>query len=150
MKEKKTADLVGSVIGNIIGIVFVNTVLLWRQYTNGVVLESWIDILWAANLSLIVQIVGNILLAMYRPARLYSLLQAVDAALGFVSILVFYFVFPLDFSRVAGDWLNTLTKAALIVAMAGTTIGMVVHLARAASGAQYASVVTEQDGPAAR
>ncbi len=143
MKEKRTSELVGSVVGNLIAIAIVNTVLLWRQYTNGVVLESWVDILWAANLSLIVQIVGNILLALYRPARFYSLMQAIYAGLGFVSVLVFYLVFPLDFSHVAGAWLNTLCRALLIVGMAGTTIGFVVQLARAASGTPYAQAAPE-------
>jgi hypothetical protein len=137
MKEKKTADFVGSIVANIIGIAFMNTVLLWRHLTNGVILESWIDILWAANLSMIVQITGNMLLAFYRPARMYSLIQTIFAAVGLASMIVFYIVFPLDFSQVAGHWLNTLVRAVLIVAMAGTSIGVVVNLARAISGTQY-------------
>ena len=56
VKEKRTGELVGSIVGNVIAIVIVNSVLLWRQYTHGVVLESWVDILWAANLSFLVQI----------------------------------------------------------------------------------------------
>lgn len=139
MKEKRTAEFVGSVIGNLIVIAIINTALLWRRYTNGVVLESWADILWAANLSLVVQIIGNILLAMYRPARVYSFIQACFTAAGLLSIIVFYIVFPLDFSLVVGNWLNTLARAVLIVAMGGASIGLVVNLARAASGAQYAS-----------
>ena len=137
MKEKKTSEFIGSAIGNLIAIAFVNTVLLWHERTHGVVLDAWIDILWAANLSLIVQIVGNIVLAVYRPARAYSLIQAVHSAVGLVSIIVFFVVFPLDFSQIGVGWLNTLLKAILIAAMAGTSIGIVVHVARAASGVQY-------------
>jgi hypothetical protein len=137
LKEKKTSEFIGAAIGNLIAIAIVNTVLLWHQYTHGVVLDTWINILWAANLSLIVQIVGNIVLAVYRPARAYSLKQAVHSAVGLVSIIVFFVVFPLDFSQIGVGWLNTLLKAILIAAMAGTSIGIVVHVARAASGVQY-------------
>lgn len=137
MREKKTFEFVVSVVVNLIGIAIVNTAIIWRQYTNGVILESWIDILWAANLSMIVQVVGNILLAIYRPARMYSLIQAIFAAAGLVSVVVFYNVFPLDFSQMLGNWLNTLAKAVLIIAMAGLSIGLIVNLVRAVSGAQY-------------
>jgi hypothetical protein len=43
--------LTASSIANVIGIILFNTVPLWRQYTQGVVLEDFVRILWAANLS---------------------------------------------------------------------------------------------------
>jgi hypothetical protein len=143
MKEKKTLEFVVSVVANLIGIAIINTAIIWRQYTKGVILESWIEILWAANLSMIVQIVGNLLLAIYRPARMYSLLQAIFAGVGLVSVVVFYHVFPLDFSQIVGSWLNTLLKAVLIIAMAGLSIAIVVNLVRAVTGTQYDSVRTQ-------
>jgi hypothetical protein len=57
---------------------------------------------------------------------------------GLVSVIVFFIVLPLDFSQIGVGWLNTLLKAILIAGMAGTSIGVVVHVSRAASGAQYA------------
>jgi hypothetical protein len=141
MKQKKTADFAGSAIASIIGMVLVNTVLLWRHVTNGVVLETWVDILWAANLSFLVQLVGSIILAIHRPARLHSFIMAVQAAFGLISVIVFYLVFPLDFSRlVVGEWLNTVVKAALIVAMAGTSIAVIVEAVRAIAGTPYGPV----------
>jgi hypothetical protein len=143
MKEKKTLEFVASVVANLIGIAIINTAIIWRQYTKGVILESWIEILWAANLSMIVQIVGNLLLAIYRPARMYSLLQAIFTGVGLVSVVVFYHVFPLDFSQIVGSWLNTLLKAVLIIAMAGLSIAIVVNLVRVVTGTQYDSVRTQ-------
>jgi hypothetical protein len=140
MKEKRTSDFVGAILGNVIGIVLVNTVLVWRQYTHGVILESWVDILWAANLSLVVQIVGNAVLSAYRPARAYSFIQAVHSAAGLLSTIVFFVVFPLDFSQVGVDWLNTLVKAVLILGMVGASIGVIVNLVRAAAGTPYTQV----------
>ena len=137
MKERKTAEFIGQIFVNLVCIAIINSVLLWRRYTNGIILDSWTDILWATNLSLVLQIVGNMVLAIYRPARMYSFIQAIHAAAGLLSIVVFYMIFPLDFSHVAGNWLETLAKAVLIIAMAGTSIGLVVNLGRAASRALH-------------
>ncbi len=139
MNEKRTAGFVGSAIASAIGIVIVNTVPLWSHLTRGIVLGSWVDILWAANLAMTIQIIGNVLLAIYRPARLYFFVQAIHAAVGFLSVIVCYVVFPLDFSHVAGYWLNNLVRGVLLVAMAGTLIALVVNLVRAASGTQYSA-----------
>jgi hypothetical protein len=137
MKEKKSIEFVGAIIGAIIGLVIVNTVPLWSHLTNGIILDSWVNILWAANLSMSVQIFGNFILALYHPARLYSFMQAIFAGVGLVSVFVFFIVFPLDFSLVVGNWLNLLVKAVLIVAMFGTAIGLIVNLFRAILGTQY-------------
>jgi hypothetical protein len=102
-----------------------------------VVLESWTDILWAANLSGAVEIVGNLLLIFYRPPRFNALIQAVFAAVGVLSIVVFVLVFPLDFSQIVGAWLNTLLRAVLILAAAGAAIACIVHLVRMVLGTPY-------------
>ena len=131
--------MVVAIVGSIIGLVIVNSVPLWRQWTYGVVLESWTDILWAANLSGAVEIVGNLLLIFYRPPRFHALIQAVFAAVGVLSIVVFVLVFPLDFSQIVGAWVNTLVRAVLSLAAAGTAIACIVHLVRMVLGTPYAS-----------
>jgi len=130
MREKKTGDYVGAIVGNIIVLVFMNTVLLWRQYTQGVVLASWADILWAVNVSLGAQIVGNFLLCFYRPSWFSALMRAAFAATGLMSAIVFFIVFPLDFSRLVGAWLNTTLKVLLMMGMAGAIIGFLVEMVR--------------------
>jgi hypothetical protein len=137
VKEKRTGELVGSIVGNVIAMVIVNTVLLWRQYTHGVVLESWVDILWAANLSCLVQIAGTLLLALYRPARLYALMELLFSMAGLLSVIVFYIVFPLDFSILVGPWLNTLLRVVMIVGIGGAAIGVIVWLVRFIAGKDY-------------
>ena len=139
MKEKKTMEFIGAVIGAIVGLVIVNTVPLWSHLTHGVILESWVKILWAANLSMVAQIIGNLVLAVYRPARLYSFVQAILAIAGLVSVIVFFNVFPLDFSQVVGSWMNIFLKAVLILAMFGTAVGILVYLVRAVIGTPYAT-----------
>lgn len=130
MKEKRTAEYVAAVIANIVVLVFMNTVMLWQQSTRGVVLESWVAILWAADLSLGMQILGNLFLAFYRPAWLSALMQALFSALGVLGLIVFFTVFPLDFSRLVGPWLNTLLRVVLVVGMVGSIIAFIVSVVR--------------------
>jgi len=130
MKEKKTSDLVASVVFNVIFLVFVNTIPLWQQSTRGVILETWSSVLWAMNLSIGTQIAGNLFLLFYRPRWLSELLGAVNAATGLLSIIVFFIVFPLDFSKVVGPWLNTLVKILCMLGMAGSLIGFIVQIVR--------------------
>lgn len=130
MKEQTTGHFVGAILGNLIGIAFMNTVLFWRQYTQGVILPSWIDILWAVNLSLVAQIFGNLLLAFYRPPRFYALMRAFFAAASLLSVIVFFLVFPLDFSRLVGNWLNTLLKVLMVISMGVSLIMGTVQLVR--------------------
>ncbi len=137
MREKRTSEFVGAVIGAMIGLVVVNSLPAWRSLSHGVILESWVNILWAANLSMIMQIIGNTFLAFYRPARLYSFIQALMAIAGLVSVVVFYRVFPIDFSQVVGNWLNLLARMVTILGIVGSVIAIVVHLGRTVIGSDY-------------
>jgi len=137
MKEKKTSVCIGAMIGAVIGMAIVNSVPLWRNLTNGIILESWTKILWAANLSMILQVIGNLVLAIYRPARLCSFIQLMMALAGLVSVCVFYQVFPLDFSRVVGNWVNITAKVLLVVGIVGSIIACIVYLVRTILGTGY-------------
>jgi hypothetical protein len=134
MKEKKSAELTASAIANTVLVVLLNSVPLWRQYTRGVVLEDFVQILWAANISLLVQISGNLSMIFYRPPRFAAFVQALTTAVGFLSIIVFYVVFPLDFSQVGLPWINAVLKIVLIAGMAGTAIGLIVQTVQLAVG----------------
>jgi len=132
MKERKTSELTASSIANAIGIVLFNTVPLWRQYTQGVVLEDFVRILWAANLSFLVQIAGNLSLMFYRPPRFAALVQILATSAGLLSLIVFYVVFPLDFSQVGVAWMNSALRIVLIAGMVGAVIGLVVQTVKLA------------------
>lgn len=134
MKEKKTGQLIGAIIGNIIFFVLVNSVVIWRQRTQGVILETWIDALWAMNLSIIVQLVGNLILIFYRRPAFAVFMNAVFSAASLTALIVFYIVFPIDFSALVGAWLNTTVKVIVIVSMAGALIGLTVNLIRLLTG----------------
>ena len=137
MKEKKTSECIGAMIGGIIGLIIVNSVPLWAYLTNGIILASWSRILWAANLSMVLQIIGNFVLAVYRPARFYSFIQLILALAGLLSVIVFFQVFPLDFSQVVGNWVNFMAIALLVLGIVGSFIACIVYLVRIILGTQY-------------
>lgn len=134
MKEKKTAELTAATIANAVFAIALNMVPLWRQYTRGVVLEDFVQILWAANISVLVQIAGNLSLIFYRPPRFAALVQLLGTAAGMLSIIVFYVVFPLDFAQIGLAWINAAMKIVLIVGMAGSAIGLIVQTVQLAAG----------------
>lgn len=137
MKEKKTSECIGAMIGCVIGLIIVNSVPSWAHLTNGIILESWSKVLWAANLSMILQIVGNFFLAIYRSARFYSFIQLILALAGLVSVIVFFLVFPLDFSKVVGNWVNIMAKVLLVLGIVGSLIACIVYLVRTIVGTPY-------------
>ena len=134
MKEKTTAQLTASSIANIVGIVLFNTVPIWRQYTQGVVLEDFARILWAANISFLVQLAGNVSLMFYRPPRFAALVQILTSTAALLSLIVFFVVFPLDFSQIGVPWVNSALKIVLIVGMGATGLALVVQAIQLAAG----------------
>ncbi len=142
MKEKKTVEFIGSIFGAIIGLIVMNTYLIWQRYTHGVVLDSWFNILWAANLSMVVSIVGNLLLAVYRPASMYSFVQMVISVTSVLSAFVFFTVFPVDFAQIGLGFFNYILRILTIVGMVGGSISVVVYLVWLLTGKQYKPAVT--------
>jgi hypothetical protein len=129
-KVKRPGDYVGAIFGCLLVLVAINIYPLWQPHTAGIVTEAWPRTLWAANLSLVAQVAGSFLLLFWRPRWLANLFELAFAVLGLLSVAVFFAVFPLDFSLVVGEWLNTLMRIILIVGIAGAAIGVVVNLVR--------------------
>lgn len=142
MKEKKTVEFIGSIFGAIIGLIIMNTYTIWQRYTHGVVLDSWFNILWAANLSMVVSIIGNLLLAVYRPASIYSFVQLITSLASVLSAFVFYAIFPLDFSQIGLGWFNSIFRILTIVGIVGGAISAIVYLVWLVTGKQYKPAVS--------
>jgi len=134
MKEKKAGELTAATIANFVGVVLFNTVPLWRQYTRGVVLQDFVQILWAANVSFLVQLIGNISMLFYRPPRFAGLAQVIATATALMSMIVFFVVFPLDFGAIGAAWVNSALKIVLIAGMGGAALGVLVQSIQLAAG----------------
>ena len=134
MREKRTGELTASAVGNAVCAVLFNSFPLWRQYTQGVVLDDFIRVLWAVNLSLLVQVAGSLSMIFYRPPRFAAVAQILGTGAALLSMIVFYVVFPLDFSAVGVTWLNSVLRVALIAGMAGAGIGLLVQIGQLTVG----------------
>jgi len=134
VKEKKTGELTAATIANLVGVVLFNTVPLWRQYTRGVVLQDFVQILWAANVSFLVQLAGNISMLFYRPPRFAAMVQVLATAASLMSMIVFYVVFPLDFDAIGAAWVNSALRIVLIAGMGGAALALIVQTIQLAVG----------------
>lgn len=137
MKEKKTSELAVSLVMGIIGLAFINTVLLWQPHTGGIILPSWKDILWAANLSAIVSILCAIALICYRPARFFLVLQMIEMAAALVSAVVFITVYPFHFGAIGLTWLDIVMKVLIGLGIFGSAVGIITNIVRLATNAGY-------------
>ena len=126
--RRRMSDYIFAVIFNIAFLVVVNKVPDWNILF---ITDSFADILWAVNTSLAVSLAGNLILIFFHPRFLHHLFNAVFAAFGILATSVILSVFPFDFSQVAGEWLNTVVRIALIIGIVGSVISVVVNIVKA-------------------
>lgn len=86
-----------------------------------------IDVLWLVNLSLGVGVAVNLVYTVKDPPWLRALGELLSAAVGLVAAGRVWQVFPFDFSGYSVNW-AVLARVALVVAIAGCIIGMLVQL----------------------
>jgi hypothetical protein len=122
------SDYIFSVIFDIAFLVVVNKVPDWNITF---ITDAFPEILWAVNTSLAVSLAGNLILIVFHPRFLHHLFNAVFAVFGILAVSVILSVFPFDFSRVVGEWLNILVRIALIVGIVGSAISVVVNIVKA-------------------
>jgi hypothetical protein len=104
-----------------------NQLPLWKPFF---LLDSYSEVLWAINMSLIVQIVLNLVLIFFHPLFFHHLIQTVFSLVSIVALVWIVRIFPVDFSARLGGWFNTLFRIVLIVALVGTVIGGITNLVR--------------------
>jgi hypothetical protein len=113
----------------------INGVLLWAvnrlpAWKPFFLLDSYSDVLWALNMSFIVQVALNVVLAFYHPLFFHYLANTILSLVSIVSLSVLLQVFPVDFSSRVGHWANTLFRIVLIVGLVGSAIGGAVNFTR--------------------
>ena len=122
----------GYIISAIITIVFLLVMNKIPDWNFSFVLPTYRDALWAINLSLGVQIALYVILTFYHPPLFHNAAQVAFSAVTIIAIGVILTVFPVDFTRSPGPWLNTMFRVACIVGIAGSAVSIVVHTVRAA------------------
>ncbi len=89
------------------------------------------EMLSIITVSFVASILANLLYAQNDGWPIKPLGELVTSALGFVTALRFWHVFPFEFS---GDDLSWILRLVLIVAMVGSAVGAIVQLVKLAAG----------------
>jgi len=136
-REARPARKVGylvSVIVNVVLWVLVNVRPGWRELPF--LTESFTEVLWLVNLSLIVSAAVNAVYLVFDPAWFKSVSQILVLAVGLVASIRMWQVFPFDFSGSSFPW-ESVTKVLLVIAIFGSVVAIItelVNLARLPGG----------------
>ena len=125
-KDRSVGAYIAGVVANAIVFFLVNKVPDWNL---PFITDGYPAVLWAMNLSILVQIGGNALLIFIHPRFLHYLGQTVFNVFSLLAIIVLVAVYPFDFSFLGGV-INAIVRIALIVGAVATGIGGIVNLFR--------------------
>ncbi len=118
---------IASAVFNAVFLWVMNQLPLWKPWF---LLDSYSEVLWAINMSLIVQIVLNLVLIFFHPLFFHYLIQTVFSLVSIVALVWIVRVFPVDFSSSPGEWLNLVFRIVLYIGLVGTLIGGITHFVR--------------------
>lgn len=133
VKERGPLGFALAAIINFLALLAVNAHEVWRPWLGGVVTDAFSQVIWAANLSCMVQIFGNLILYASSPWWLRRLMELAFTIASLISLIVFYRVFPLALERF-GELVVVLGHLVLFLGIVGTAIAIFVTLVRLASG----------------
>jgi peptidoglycan/LPS O-acetylase OafA/YrhL len=120
-KEQKS-EYISAIIVGLIFLYVVNNLLNWHIYF---ITNSFNEVLWIINLSIIATIIGNALLLLYSPERLRHVVKIIINIISFIAVYIVYKVFPFNFYNSFYNWgFNIL----LILAMIGIAIATIVEI----------------------
>jgi hypothetical protein len=135
--RSRKGEYIGSIVANLIFLLIVNKVPDWNL---SFITESYPSVLWAVNLSIFVQIVGNALLIFFDPRWLRHLANLAFNIFGVISIAVVYAIYPFNFAVFGMEWYDVAAKIMLLIALFATAIAGAVH------GVQFVvSLATAED-----
>lgn len=120
-KEPKKPEFIVAIIVNIIFLYVVNNLVSWNI---SFITASFNDVLWIFNISIVANILANIIYLVYHSDWLRSIIQVVLNIIGFLVVYYLYVVFPFVFSS---SWIIYGLKFALIVTMIALVIATFVE-----------------------
>ncbi len=100
---------------------------VWRPWTAGVITPAFANVVWAFDVSLALQLVGNGVLAVWRPRWLRRLFELVYTLAAALVIATLYQVFPFDFAWL-GPGVELVARLILGLAIFAVAIAAVVNL----------------------
>jgi hypothetical protein len=122
IKREQKSEYFVAIIFNIIFLYIVNNLLNWQVYF---ITNSFNEVLWIINLSIIISIIGNIVLLLYSPERFRHVMKIILNIVSFIAVYFVYIVFPFNFYNSFYDWGFSIL---LILAMIGIIIAIIVEI----------------------
>ena len=122
IKREQKSEYFVAIIFNLIFFYIVNNLLNWQVYF---ITNSFNEVLWIINLSIIITIIGNILLLLYSPERFRHIMKIILNIVAFIAVYFVYIVFPFNFYNSFYDWGFSIL---LILAMIGIIIAIIVEI----------------------
>jgi hypothetical protein len=122
IKRERKSEYLVAIIFNLIFYYIVNNLLNWQVYF---ITNSFNEVLWIINLSIIITIIGNILLLLYSPERFRHVMKIILNMVSFIAVYFVYIVFPFNFYNSFYDWGFSIL---LILAMIGIIIAIIVEI----------------------
>lgn len=120
----RVSEYIGAVVFNTIFLYVLNRLPDWHV---PLITARWREVLWAVNLSLVVQIVGNFALIFYHPRLMHHQMHIAFSIVSAIAVYTVFRVFPFDFSIIPVAWFDRFFRVVLLIALGGTILGGVVH-----------------------
>ena len=121
-RMERNGEYVAAIIINLIFLYIFNNLLNWHVYF---VTSALNEVLWIINLSIIVAIIGNFLMLLYKPDWFRHVTKIVLNIFAFAAVYLVYIVFPFNFNN---SFINGGLAILLILAMIGIIIASIVEL----------------------
>lgn len=131
---RRRVPTTGKRVGYVIAAAF-NALFLWIAHQlldwqwPRFLTDEFADVLPLITVSFVAGIVVNLAYVWYDDPWFKSVGEIVNGAISLAVAIDMYAVFPFDFSSYATDW-SWLARLVLIVAIVGTSIGVVVEVVR--------------------
>ncbi len=123
-KEPKRPEFFIAIIVNIILLYVVNNLVSWNI---SFITASFNDILWIFNISIVANILANIIFLIYFAGWLKNIIQVLLNIIGILVVYYLYVVFPFVFSNTLITWG---LEMALILALFAIVVATFVEAAR--------------------
>ncbi len=128
--KERNGEYIGAIIVNIILLYIFNNLLNWHIYF---VTNVFNEVLWIINLSIVVHIIGNFLMLLYRPEWFRHITKIVLNIVAFAVVYLVYTVFPFNFYNSFFNWGLSII---LILALIGIIIATIVEIYLLITGKQ--------------
>ena len=121
--KNRKAEYIATIIVNLIWLFIINKVPDWDlKFIN----DRYMAVLWALNLNVFIQIGGNLIMLIFSLRFVRYLAKMVMEAANFFVMLLLYYIYPFDFSEVAGwFFLDKVIPWLLIIGMVVSAVNVI-------------------------